>query len=318
MKKTFLITEQEKYDIRRMYGLLIETPQDEVISYLDYYLSSKNCNQIAGDFETYQKTPGFTSLSKEEQKKIDQAITGFKNPGLATSLGGVPCSRGKDNCQCVKDYMKSELVNQLNTDQQKVISQVCSMTATFPPKTPLTICGGSPAPDKKDNVVTGNKDVNIDNNSNNKSDLNVSPPPRTSRSANDRIFNFSIDDDVIPDPNLTTTDKNQNLSDPNVNTNSTTTDKPVVNKPKPPVGKKPRVRGNDNFPLKRGSYGPKVKELQNALLRYNSKILPKYGADSSFGKETENALLSILHKKTVDNQSELDGLERSKRQFYGR
>lgn len=45
------------------------------------------------------------------------------------------------------------------------------------------------------------------------------------------------------------------------------------------------------FPLKRGSRGELVKNLQQALIdKYGVSILPKYGADGQFGKETEVAL----------------------------
>ena len=49
--------------------------------------------------------------------------------------------------------------------------------------------------------------------------------------------------------------------------------------------------GGDEFPLKRGSKGEKVRQLQQALTaKYGNGILPKYGADGDFGSETQNAL----------------------------
>lgn len=49
---------------------------------------------------------------------------------------------------------------------------------------------------------------------------------------------------------------------------------------------------NDNFPLKRGSKGNRVTQLQNALVKkYGAGILPKYGVDGMFGKEVEAALV---------------------------
>jgi hypothetical protein len=87
---------------------------------------------------------------------------------------------------------------------------------------------------------------------------------------------------------------------PNTNTNTNTTPNPTK---------------NDNFPLKRGSYGARVKELQLVLLKYDANILPQFGVDGDFGAETENALLKISGKKTVDTQSELDALKYSKAQF---
>jgi len=48
---------------------------------------------------------------------------------------------------------------------------------------------------------------------------------------------------------------------------------------------------SSSFPLKRGSKGDKVKQLQNALIaKYGKNIMPRYGADGDFGSETVNAL----------------------------
>lgn len=60
------------------------------------------------------------------------------------------------------------------------------------------------------------------------------------------------------------------------------------------------------FPLKRGSKGDKVKELQRALLFFDKNLLPRFGADGDFGSETEAAVLKVLNKRTVDSQAEID------------
>ncbi len=46
-----------------------------------------------------------------------------------------------------------------------------------------------------------------------------------------------------------------------------------------------------NFPLKRGSRGKLVQQLQEALMnRYGKSVLPKWGADGSWGSELDKAL----------------------------
>jgi hypothetical protein len=51
------------------------------------------------------------------------------------------------------------------------------------------------------------------------------------------------------------------------------------------------LKTSSDFPLKKGSRGPKVRQLQLALItKYGKSILPKYGADGSFGNETMAAL----------------------------
>jgi hypothetical protein len=53
----------------------------------------------------------------------------------------------------------------------------------------------------------------------------------------------------------------------------------------------PDTDSTAEFPLKKGSKGDKVRQLQEALLaKYGKSILPKYGADGGFGTETVNAL----------------------------
>lgn len=60
------------------------------------------------------------------------------------------------------------------------------------------------------------------------------------------------------------------------------------------------------FPMKKGSRGAKVKELQQAILSYDSSLLPKFKDDSDFGTETENAVLKLLNKKTIDSQEDIN------------
>ena len=66
------------------------------------------------------------------------------------------------------------------------------------------------------------------------------------------------------------------------------------------------------FPLRRGSKGQKVLELQNAIILINPNLLPKFGTDGDFGSETESAVIKLLGKKTVNSQYEIDNI-RSKR-----
>lgn len=48
---------------------------------------------------------------------------------------------------------------------------------------------------------------------------------------------------------------------------------------------------NDDFPLKKGSKGDAVRQLQQGLIdKHGASILPKYGADGDFGSETQAAL----------------------------
>lgn len=58
---------------------------------------------------------------------------------------------------------------------------------------------------------------------------------------------------------------------------------------------------NDEFPLKKGSKGAKVKTLQEALIaKYGKSIMPKYGADGDFGSELTNALKKLNISESID------------------
>lgn len=81
---------------------------------------------------------------------------------------------------------------------------------------------------------------------------------------------------------------------------------PTTSKPNKTSGSK---TGNTSpstsaFPLKKGSKGEKVKQLQEALIdKYGRSILPKYGADGDFGTETVNALKKAGLPATVNEST---------------
>ena len=54
----------------------------------------------------------------------------------------------------------------------------------------------------------------------------------------------------------------------------------------------------DTFmPLSKGSEGDRVKAMQQLLLKWNARCLPKYGADGDFGSETQAALKAFQQAK---------------------
>ncbi len=56
-----------------------------------------------------------------------------------------------------------------------------------------------------------------------------------------------------------------------------------------------------DFPLKKGSRGEKVRQLQQSLIaKYGSALMPKYGADGQYGSELEKALTAKGLPTTID------------------
>ena len=75
-----------------------------------------------------------------------------------------------------------------------------------------------------------------------------------------------------------------------VSPNSSTFEPPVVSVPARTTGSS-TTTSSGSFPLKRGSRGPLVKNIQKALIaRYGKSILPKFGADGHWGSEMQSAL----------------------------
>jgi len=72
----------------------------------------------------------------------------------------------------------------------------------------------------------------------------------------------------------------------------------VSTEPPPPYV--PTRDPKDSYPLKKGSKGANVKSLQELILKIDSTLLPKFGADGDFGSETEAAVQRLLNKTIVD------------------
>jgi peptidoglycan hydrolase-like protein with peptidoglycan-binding domain len=75
-----------------------------------------------------------------------------------------------------------------------------------------------------------------------------------------------------------------------------------------PTPNEPSKILTQDFPIKKGSKGEKVREIQTLLVGIDTNALPKYGIDGDFGSETEAALFKYTKKKSVDNQDDLSNL----------
>lgn len=88
-------------------------------------------------------------------------------------------------------------------------------------------------------------------------------------------------------------------------------DTPKIEDPKPD---KIVVSGKEEpiyFPLRKGSKGDLVKQLQDALLQYNPSLQKVFAAGyGTFGVNTEKALFSLTKKMMVETQFELDAIVR--------
>jgi hypothetical protein len=71
-----------------------------------------------------------------------------------------------------------------------------------------------------------------------------------------------------------------------------------------PVPKQPILQRKDDFPLKKGSRGERVKALQDIIIaKYGKALLPKYGADGDFGSELVAALKKLNLPESIDEST---------------
>jgi hypothetical protein len=94
--------------------------------------------------------------------------------------------------------------------------------------------------------------------------------------------------------------KGEKTPEPPSTPTPTPTPTPITT-PTPPSGQ--------GFPIKKGSKGAIVRELQSYLLRIDNKSLPKFGLDGDFGSETQAALKKITGKSSVDTQVDFDAIK---------
>jgi len=166
-KKTQQTTVNNNQQSKPTNGKTSVEEDKEITDYLDYYLKNNTCDDIAEDLEEFKSSPAYKKLSSDEQKQLNQGITGLKNPGMAVTFGGIPCDKGTPKCDCIKNYMKEELVKKLQTDRDKVIVQTCEFAKKFPPQTPLTVCSPKINTGNNTNTNTGtNTTINTGNNTN--------------------------------------------------------------------------------------------------------------------------------------------------------
>ncbi len=77
----------------------------------------------------------------------------------------------------------------------------------------------------------------------------------------------------------------------------------VVEEP-PKVKTRATKTASAGFPLRKGSKGEQVRQMQQALIdKYGKSILPKYGADGDFGSETLTALKLKGYPAVIDESA---------------
>lgn len=171
MKKKFIITESERKQIQKMYGLLNEGREEikEVENYSLEYINKEGCDGIATDIENLSKAvnSGQVNLSPSGKASLEE------NKDKVKMIGGLTCG-------IAKNKMKESLNENLSDESQypDMIVTACWMSKNSVRYTKnLTICSSptpKPSSQEKPNV---NLPVKTDQS------INVVPPSQQQSSS---------------------------------------------------------------------------------------------------------------------------------------
>lgn len=183
MKKRFIITESEKNQIRKMYGLVREGREQiqEVQIYSTEYINKDGCDGIATDINNLSAAVnrGEVNLSPAGKASLEE------NKGKVGMI--------KDwNCGIAKNKMKESLSQNVNDESQypDMIVSACWMSKNSVRYTKnLSICAAQPSPKPDD--PKEKEDVNLpDKNEKSSDNVIVTPPPsQSSDSERFSVFN---------------------------------------------------------------------------------------------------------------------------------
>lgn len=137
MKKKIIITESDKNNILKMYGVLNESVDFELLNYGNNYIDSNGCNKIYDDLVRFQTAvnSGQVQMSSSDKSDLDT------NLELMAQYKNIFCSK-------VKEKMKESFKQQANYEPEKLKTYMCwfSKNITF---SDLTACKSTPEPKEK-------------------------------------------------------------------------------------------------------------------------------------------------------------------------
>lgn len=132
MKSKLLITESDKNNILKMYGLLKESVDYELLNYGNNYIDSNGCNKIYSDLTSFQSAveSGQVQMSSGDKSELDSNLKKMK--------------MGKDfACGTIKTEMKKEFVKQSEQSPEKLKTYMCWFAKNIT-NTSLSSCSSTP------------------------------------------------------------------------------------------------------------------------------------------------------------------------------
>lgn len=132
MKSKLLITESDKNNILKMYGLLKESVDYDLLNYGNNYIDSNSCNKIYSDLTSFQSAveSGQVQMSSGDKSELDSNLKKMK--------------MGKDfACGTIKTEMKKEFAKQSEQSPEKLKTYMCWFAQNIT-NTSLSSCSSKP------------------------------------------------------------------------------------------------------------------------------------------------------------------------------
>jgi len=129
-----IITEQEKRNIRELYGLIVENDSEELLNYANNYIDTRSCDTIYENLVSFQNAvnsgnPKMSDKDKQELSKNLKDIKTYKNWA----------------CDSVKEKMKERFQEEARNNPENLKTYMCWFSTNIT-KTNLNPCKSKPEP----------------------------------------------------------------------------------------------------------------------------------------------------------------------------
>jgi len=129
-----IITEQEKRNIRELYGLIVENDSEELLNYANNYIDTRSCDTIYENLLSFQNAvnsgnPKMSDKDKQELSKNLKDIKTYKNWA----------------CDSVKEKMKERFQEEARNNPENLKTYMCWFSTNIT-KTNLNPCKSKPEP----------------------------------------------------------------------------------------------------------------------------------------------------------------------------
>ena len=186
----FIITEQEKRNIRELYGLIVENDSAELLNYANNYIDTHSCDTIYQNLLSFQNAvnSGNPKMSDKDKKELSKNLKDMKSY--------------KDwFCDTVKEKMKERFQEEGRNNPENLKTYMCWFSTNIT-KTNLNPCKSKPEPvQSKQAPVQTKSDPVQTKTTPNQPKVNTIPTNNQTPKSNDRPIrqddlNPNVDDDT--------------------------------------------------------------------------------------------------------------------------